>query len=115
MAGGCDQALCFSESSALGAKARYRQRDPEATVLFRVVRDHLEDFLELARQRSPEFEFAHPAVVCGGGQTTIARDARTGACPPTRIQLEGRYGGMNEDEAVRAGAWPSGPHTSWTA
>jgi hypothetical protein len=46
--------LCFSESSALGARVTYRQRDPEATVLFRAVQDHLEDFLEEARRRSPE-------------------------------------------------------------
>jgi hypothetical protein len=46
--------LCFSESSPLGARFEYRQRDPEGKVLFRVVRDFLEDFVELARERSPE-------------------------------------------------------------
>lgn len=46
--------LSFSESSTLGARFEYRQRDPEGKVLFRVVRDYLEDFLGLARERSPE-------------------------------------------------------------
>jgi hypothetical protein len=46
---GCatDQAgLAFSASSPLGARFEYRQRDPEGKVLFHVVQDCLEDFVD---------------------------------------------------------------------
>jgi hypothetical protein len=61
---GCatDQAgLAFSESSSLGARFEYRQRDPEGKVLFRVVHPSSLS-LRSSYEGKPEFDFDHPAI-----------------------------------------------------
>ena len=65
---------------------RYRRREPEKTVLHGVVREHLETFLEEARERDGE---GYPAFIerefrryldCG----VLARSDRSGSCPGHR-------------------------------
>jgi hypothetical protein len=117
-----DQAgLAFSESCPLGARFEYRQRDPEGKVLFRVVRDFLEEFLVLARERSPESTFDHPAIAklerAARKRATADKRRTTNVrlCSNRRLSASADYGGMSNDEVAPDGAWPRGPPTWWTS
>ena len=56
------QAPRFSDRCSTPSADAYRPRRPESTVLYRVVREHLESFLQDGRQRT-EHGFGYPAHV----------------------------------------------------
>jgi hypothetical protein len=51
-----DAALCLDSAFAPRPKRRYLQRRPQRTVLYQLVREHLETFLEQGRERSAHGE-----------------------------------------------------------